>query len=133
VAPTVIATSPSKSPWIRINGTLSWLQKLLLGGNIINVGGNNDLRYKVSDALSGDIEIGVVIYDVTGNPVRLLDGGTINVTPGTTHNGSVSWDGYQQSLTNLVPVGVYYYRVAATDEAGNTSFSGESKITITLL
>jgi hypothetical protein len=46
----------------------------------------------------------------------------------------VTWDGKDASLLNILPLGIYYYRVGLVDEAGNAAYSGESKpITIRLL
>ena len=42
--------------------------------------------------------------------------------------GSVTWDGKSHTLLSLVPLGVYYYRVVVTDQAGNVSHGGESKL-----
>ena len=54
--------------------------------------------------------------------------------PGTPLSGFVSWNGRDNTLTGLVPLGVYYYRVSVVDDAGNTSMSEESDpITIRLL
>jgi hypothetical protein len=58
--------------------------------------------------------------------VRYLDAGTVNTTPGVTVNGSTPWDGHDQTLTGIVPVGLYYYRAVAVDDGGNFSQSGQS-------
>jgi hypothetical protein len=118
-APRVVATSPSKVIWLRLLG----------------LGGTNDLRYTLGDNLSGPVRSYVTIYDVLGNPVRVLDGGTVNVVPGAAPvQRSVTWDGKDGTLTSLVPLGVYTYRVTAIDDAGNVAFSGESKpITLRVL
>jgi hypothetical protein len=69
----------------------------------------------------------VVVYDALGYPVRTLDAGLFTVKPGQTVSGLVKWDGKGANLTSLVPLGTYYYRVAAVDAAGNVAMSGESK------
>jgi hypothetical protein len=98
------------------------------------------LQYTIGDALgAGDaananVSVGVIIQDLTGNIVRRIDGGTVAITKGVPTNGYVTWNGKDNSLLNLVPLGVYYYRVVVVDEAGNVTHSGESKpITIRLL
>ena len=92
------------------------------------------LGYRIGDDLSRTVRVGVVIHDATGNVVRRIDGGSVTVTPGQQLNGYVTWDGKDATLTSLVPLGIYYYRVVVTDEAGNTSHSGEStRLTIRLL
>ena len=103
-------------------------------------GGSTKLNYKITDALgAGDapnatVHVGVVIFDATGNVVRRIDGGDVSVTKGVTKSGYVTWNGKDDSLLNLLPLGIYYYRVAVVDEAGNPTFSGESKpITLRLL
>jgi hypothetical protein len=117
-SPFIHATQASRSVWSR-----------LLGPSSIQ------LRFRVADNLSGPVNAWVVIYDVTGNPVRIIQHPTINLVPGAAPaEYSVTWNGQQQSLTGLVPIGVYHYRVAVVDEAGNVAFSGESRpITIRLL
>lgn len=116
-SPRVVATTPSKVLWLRL------------------LGGTNQLRYTLADNLSGPVRVTVTVFDATMNPVRRLHGGVVHVTPGAAPIlGSVTWDGRDDSLLNLVPLGVYYYRVTATDDAGNVAFSGESQIiTIRLL
>ncbi|MEY2570710.1 MAG: hypothetical protein QOE63_1060, partial [Acidimicrobiaceae bacterium] len=98
------------------------------------------LNYQISDALgagdapSATLHAAVVLFDVTGNVVRRFDAGDVTVTKGVVKSGFVTWDGKDNSLLNILPLGIYYYRVALIDEAGNTAFSGESKpITIRLL
>lgn len=87
------------------------------------------LNYTLSDNLAGAERVYVVIFDVTGNPVRLIEDTSFGAG-----QQWVQWDGKQGSLTGLVPLGVYYYRVVAMDRAGNWAQSGESKpITIRLL
>ena len=81
----------------------------------------------------GPVTVGVVIYDVTGNVVRRLDGGLQNVTPGVKLSGFTPGTARTRRSPGLVPIGIYYYRVSAIDAAGNVSFSNESKpIQITL-
>jgi len=43
-----------------------------------------------------------------------------------TLGGSTAWDGQDQTLTGILPVGLYYYRVVAEDDAGNFTQSGQS-------
>ncbi|HVT75724.1 MAG TPA: hypothetical protein VHD87_01745, partial [Acidimicrobiales bacterium] len=74
-----------------------------------------------------NLHVIVIVHDALGNAVRRIDAGTIAVTPGTTYNGSVQWDGTDQSLTGFLGVGTYYYRVIASDEAGNWTETGESQ------
>jgi hypothetical protein len=50
----------------------------------------------------------------------------VDVTPGVKKTGHVLWDGKDDSLIGFLPAGVYYYRVVATDDAGNVAMSGES-------
>ena len=114
--PKPTATSPDPAIWSRL------LQPTV------------KLRYDILDDLSGPVRIGVIVYDALGNVVRRIDGGTVTTTPGATTSGFVNWDGKGGTLTTLVPLGVFYYRVSAIDEAGNTAMSGESKpVTISLL
>jgi hypothetical protein len=51
----------------------------------------------------------------------------IAVTPGVYRGGYTLWDGKDLSLTGIVPVGIYFFRVVVTDDAGNVAQSGESK------
>lgn len=117
--PVVKATAPSPTVLVQIK----LLNNLwgLLGPQSAQLG------WEINENLSGTVKVGIIIQDLTGNVVRRLDGGTVNVTPGVTKVGSTTWDGKDQTLLQLVPVGLYYYRVVATDEAGNVAQSGESK------
>ncbi|HVV36482.1 MAG TPA: hypothetical protein VHC63_07735 [Acidimicrobiales bacterium] len=74
-----------------------------------------------------NLHVIVIVHDALGDAVRRIDAGTIVVAPGTTYNGSVQWDGTDQSLTGFLGVGTYYYRVIASDEAGNWTETGESQ------
>jgi hypothetical protein len=123
--PKAIATSPDPVLWLRLLG---------LGQPTVK------LKYTIGDALgagdapSANLQVAVVILDETQNIVRRIDGGTVNVTKGVNKDGFVTWDGKDGTLLNLVPLGIYYYRVVVVDEAGNVSHGGESKpITIRLL
>jgi hypothetical protein len=123
--PKAIATSPDPTLWLRLLG---------LGQPTVK------LKYTIGDALgAGDaptanLQVAVIIQDVTMNVVKRIDGGTVTVTKGVNKDGFVTWDGKDNTLLNLVPLGVYYYRVVVVDEAGNVTHSGESKpITIRLL
>ena len=108
--PQVLPRDPSRLIWSR-----------LLGPKSI------DLRWRVTEDLSETVRIGVIIHDATGNVVRRLDGGIHDVTPGVEYLGETSWDGKNRTLSGLVPLGVYYYRVVAVDEAGNVAHSRESR------
>jgi hypothetical protein len=116
--PVVAATTPSPTLWIELLSSL---------GNILGLSPSTaQLNWTVSDNLSSHVHITVLVFNFGGAVVRQLDGGTYSVTPGVTLKGSTSWDGKDQTLTGFVPVGIYYYRVVATDDAGNTAQSGES-------
>jgi hypothetical protein len=69
----------------------------------------------------------IVVYDAMAFPVRTLDAGQITVAPGQTYQGSTTWDGKGANLAALLPLGTYYYRVVATDAAGNQTMSSESQ------
>ena len=115
--PVVKATTASPSPlWLHIN---------LLG--IIKLGPESSkLQYEVTEELSGKVKIRVLVYAATGQVVRHLDGGTLDVTPGVKKSSYVLWDGKDDGIIGFLPAGVYYYRVVATDDAGNVAMSGES-------
>jgi hypothetical protein len=116
--PVVTATSPAVGIWLQILDIL---------GNILGLSPpQNQLRWTVSDNLSPHVHITVLVFNVAGAVVRQLDGGTYNTTPGVTLSGSTPWDGHDYTITGLVPIGLYYYRVVATDDAGNVAQSGES-------
>jgi hypothetical protein len=51
----------------------------------------------------------------------------ITITPGVNVDGYTYWDGRDLSLTGILPIGLYYYRVVVMDDAGNIAQSGESK------
>lgn len=120
--PTVRATLPSAVIWSRLLGDLG------LGPKTVG------LRYAVGDDRSGPVRVTVIVYDTLGTAVRRLEAGTVNVPPGGTVTGTVQWDGRNDTLSGLVPLGVYHYRVIATDDAGNVAQSAESRpITIQLL
>jgi hypothetical protein len=117
--PVVVATSPSPAIWLQVLSPL---------GNILGLSPSKaKLQWTVSDNLSQHVHITVLVYNFGGAVVRQLDGGTYATTPGTTLSGSTLWDGKDQTITKFVPVGLYYYRVVATDDAGNVSQSGESR------
>lgn len=121
--PVPAATTPNPALWLR--------SKLGLPLTSPTV----DLRWTLKENLSGashpdnappdKVQVHVVVYDANGFPVRTLDAGKHVVTPGQTLNGTTKWDGKGTNLA-LLPVGTYYYRVVATDAAGNTAMSGES-------
>jgi hypothetical protein len=117
--PVVAATSPTPA---------LWLQLLDILGNILGLSPPQaQLNWTVSDNLSAHVHITVLVFNVGGAVVRQLDGGPYNTTPGVTLHGSTAWDGRDFTITGLLPVGLYYYRVVATDDAGNTAQSGESR------
>jgi hypothetical protein len=119
--PVPVATSAN--PWL-------WVRLYLLGIPLTNQ--TTQLRWTLQENLSGSVgekvNVQVVVYDITGTPVRHLNAGQIVVAPGVTYSGSTTWDGRHDGLTGLVPLGTYYYRVVATDAAGNPAMSGESQI-----
>ena len=113
-APTARATTPNPSLWLRIG--------------LLNFGPPKaQLGWEVTENLASSVRVWVVIHDLTGNVVRVLGGDTHPVVPGQKLTGATAWDGKDQTLTGVVPVGLYYYRVAAVDQAGNWTHSGESK------
>jgi hypothetical protein len=116
--PVAKATTATPSPlWLHIN---------LLG--IIKLGPEKSkLQWEISDELSSRVNVRIIVYGVTGLAVRHIDGGVQTVTPGVKKTGFTYWDGTDDSLIGFLPAGVYYYRVVATDDAGNVSMSGESK------
>jgi hypothetical protein len=106
--PLAVATSPSPVVFIPLLGPCH-------------------LAWQVGDDLSNSVHVYVYVYNALGQTVRLLDGGTVAVTPGLVTSGSTSWNGMDPTLTGLLPVGTYYYSVLVTDQAGNTAQSGQSK------
>jgi hypothetical protein len=119
VTPPVV-TATSASPTI-------WLQTLDILGNVLGLSPTQaQLGWKVSDNLSPHVHITVLVFNFAGAVVRQLDGGSYTLTKGSTLTGSTPWDGRDYTLTGFVPVGLYYYRVVATDDAGNVAQSGES-------
>ena len=108
-APVIVPRKPSPKIWSRLFGPSA-----------------AELRWTVTENLASEVDIVVVVHDLTGNVVRILDGGTHAVTPGAPLHGKTMWDGKNHTITGLVPVGVYFYRVVAVDEAGNVAHSGES-------
>jgi hypothetical protein len=116
--PAVTATSPTPAVW---------LQVLSLLGNVLGLSpAQAQLNWTVSDNLSPHVHISVLVYNATGAVVRQLNGGTYSTKPGVTLSGSTPWNGQDYTLTGFVPIGLYYYRVVATDDAGNVAQSGES-------
>jgi hypothetical protein len=142
--PVAIATNPAPALWLKL---------LDLLGNLLGFSPPAaKLQWTVGDQYSSKLSVRVLVYDVTGNVVRQLDCEYYNgdptkplcalqkppaadspvlnpftVTPGTNVNGYTVWDGRDLSLTGILPVGLYYYRVVVTDDAGNVAQSGESK------
>jgi hypothetical protein len=94
------------------------------------------LRWTARDDLSDRVRATVIVYNALGAPVRrIVEPNPRTITPGAgPQQFATAWDGKDDSLLGLVPLGVYYYRVVLTDEAGHVSQSGESRpITIRLL
>jgi flagellar hook assembly protein FlgD len=89
--------------------------------------GSARLGWQVSDSLSTSVHVQVLVYNALGQVVRSLDSGSVPVTPGQIKGGSTAWDGHDDTLTGLLPIGTYYYRVVVTDQAGNAAQSVESK------
>jgi hypothetical protein len=114
--PYVKATKPSQVLWVYVN-----ILGIQLGSSTTQLG------WEISDALSGKINVRVIIYSAAGLAVRHIDHGVVDVTPGVKKTGSTTWDGKDDSLLGFVPAGIYYYRVVATDDAGNVAQSGESE------
>ncbi|HET7488736.1 MAG TPA: hypothetical protein VFJ85_12465 [Acidimicrobiales bacterium] len=118
------ATSPNPAIWLR--------SKLGLPLTSPTVDLNWTLQENLSGITSPDnnppdkVNVKVVVYDVQGYPVRTLNAGDYTVAPGQTLSGKAVWDGKGANLTSLLPLGTYYYRVVATDAAGNVAMSGES-------
>jgi hypothetical protein len=116
-----VPKATSANPWL-------WVRLYLLG--IPLTGQTTQLRWTLQENLSGSVgekvNVEVIVYDITGYPVRHLNAGQHVVGPGATLSGSTTWDGRHDGLTGLVPLGTYHYRVVATDAAGNPAMSGES-------
>jgi hypothetical protein len=135
VTPAVVkATKPSPEVWVRtITTTTSTTAPgglSVSGSATVTVVSSSPpkakLQWEITENLGRRVRVAVVVYDATGNVVRRLDGGGHAVTPGTKLSGFTEWDGQNHTLTGLVPVGIYYYRVGVVDAAGNVSFSNES-------
>jgi hypothetical protein len=121
--PKSIATAPNPVLWLRLLGLNSVKLQYTIGDTLAP-----------GDAPAAQVRVGVIIQDLTGNIVRRIDAGTVNITKGVDQYGFVTWDGKDKSLLNLVPLGIYQYRVVVVDEAGNVTHSGEARsITIRLL
>jgi hypothetical protein len=118
--PVIRATQPSPAILVQ-SKLLNALLPGLLGPQQAQLG------WSVTENLSTKVRISVIIHDFLGNVVRRLDGGTHNVVPGVQYNGATAWDGRDHTILQLVPLGLYYYRVVAYDEAGNVAHSGESR------
>jgi hypothetical protein len=117
--PVAIATAPNPAIWLQLLDVL---------GNILGLSpATAQLQWAVSDNLSPHIHVWVIVYNATGTAVRYLDGGIVN-NPHFNQPifGSTAWDGRDQTLTGIVPVGLYYYRVVAQDDAHNWTQSGQS-------
>ena len=109
------------------NQIFSPVMKLLAPLNLKPLPTDTNLRWEVTDPTATSVHVSVIVFSVTGEPVRHLDGGTHVVQPGVTTSGAVKWDGKDHSVTRKVPLGVYFYRVVVTDAAGNSGMSGHSK------
>jgi hypothetical protein len=84
------------------------------------------LTWRLTETTGGPVRVAVLVYDVLGQVVRRLDGGVVPTLPGLPTTGSVAWDGYGTGLA-LLPLGLYHYRIVATDSAGNVSQSVASR------
>jgi hypothetical protein len=103
-----------------------WLKLVSLLGNVLGLSpANAELSFKVKDDLSSTVRVKGIVFNELGFPVRYIEK-TVPVTPGVEKTDVLVWDGKDQSLVGIVPVGVYYFRVVAVDEAGNPAMSGES-------
>ena len=113
--PVAKALSPSPIIWSKLLGGLGLLPP------------TNKLNFSVSDNLSHQVRI------FADRLRRVRCGGAPHRRRPTQHhagsayNGYVEWDGKDQTLTGLVGVGIYHYRIIAIDEAGNRTQTGESK------
>jgi hypothetical protein len=128
--PVAIATNPEPALWLKL---------LDIVGNLLGLSPSTaKLHWTIGDSISDKVSVRVIISDITGNVVRQLDGGKSDddvqtcspictVTPGINLKGYTSWDGKDMSLTGIVGVGLYYYRVVVIDDAGNVAQSQESK------
>ena len=109
-APTAIAKAPTPVIWSRATGPA-----------------NAKLAWRAGDDRAATVRVRVLVYDAFGQVVRDIDAGSVAVAPGTPVDRTTNWDGKGGLLNQLVPVGMYYYRVVVTDEAGNTAMSSESQ------
>jgi hypothetical protein len=117
--PTVRALAPSPGIWLRL-----YIKLLKI---LIQSPTHATLNWWISDNMTGKVHVRVLVYGTLNEVVRDIDGGTYDVVAGQVLYGATLWDGKNQAFTGLLPVGIYHYRVIATDEAGNVSMSGESK------
>jgi hypothetical protein len=112
--PVATALAPSPLIWLR-----------LLDGFL---GAQQDtLNFRVQSKPNTTVNVIVQVYNLAGLAVRRIDAGVWKVPSTGVFNGSIKWDGADQSLIGFIPVGVYYYRITAVDEAGSRGVSGESK------
>ena len=84
------------------------------------------LRFNVTDNLAAKVKVKIFVYNELGQLQTALD------APGQyaggyrdSGGGSVTWDGAIAAGGGALP-GLYNYRVAAVDEAGNTAVSTDS-------
>ncbi len=82
------------------------------------------MRWAATDAMTPMTRVSIVVLDANDALVRRFD-----VTPGgafaANGGGALTWNA-RNTAGKLVPIGVYHYRVQATDEAGNTAISTDS-------
>jgi hypothetical protein len=107
--PTVAAQSPSPLVWTRLLGP-----------------SKATLRWTAADDQAGPVRVTVIVYNLLGQPIRHLDGGTVTVPAGGgTVSGTTLWDGRNE--TGQTVNGLFHYRVVLADGAGNRAQSGESR------
>lgn len=119
--------APVVKPTGASNPIISPILKLLAPLGIKILPTDTNLQWNVVDPTTNNVKITVIVFSVTGEPVRHIDGGVHATQPGVPLNGATKWDGKDDSLLGKVPVGLYFYRVVATDAAGNSGMSGNSK------
>jgi subtilisin family serine protease len=86
-------------------------------------GQSTSIKYTLADNLSSSLEVYVYVYTSTGSLVRTL--GPYKQALGS---NSITWDG-KDSKGAYVANGIYKYRIKATDQAGNETYSGYYYVT----